>query len=57
MTTQAEKQLKLAILTAGILGLLAMAWDTKANQSEVDDLRGIVLDHLCTEHPQHRRCR
>lgn len=52
-----NKQVRAAVLIACVLGLLGMAWTSKADKSEVDEIRGIALDHLCTDHPAHRRCR
>lgn len=35
MTTQTEKSIKLAVLTAGVIALIGMAWNSKADKAEV----------------------
>lgn len=59
MTTQTEKQLKLAILTAGILALLGMAWTSKADASTVTALASdvrVIKALVCKDHPGDSLC-
>ena len=72
MTVQQKRTLTFTV-TASLLGLLAWAAITgaarqvvlrseyemhiQAKEAAVEELRGIALDHLCTDHPDNRRCR
>lgn len=42
MTTQQEKTVKLAVLTAGLLALLGMAWGSKADKADVEAMRTTI---------------
>lgn len=59
MTSPTEKQLKLSLLTVGLLALLGMAWNSKANVSDVDAIAADVRDiktMLCRTIPDDSMC-
>lgn len=72
MTVQQKRTLRFTV-GATLAGLLAWAALTGAARqlvlrpeyemhiqtkaAAVEELRGIALDHLCTDHPDNRRCR
>ena len=59
MTTQREKQLLTLLLGAGLLFLLGMAWDSKANRSDVEAIARDLQDVkylVCKSQPADSKC-
>ena len=60
MTAPTERTVKLAVVVAGALALLGMAWESKADARDVDAIGRDVRDIkqlVCRQYPTDSLCR
>lgn len=59
MTAQQSRTIKTAVLVALTLGLLGMAWESKADTTDVEAIAAEVRDIkylICRQYPDDSKC-